>query len=89
MVADNVAEVAWHKTQRVVRNDDGTLDFHVTVSGLQEISWWILGYGDQAEVLQPAELRQLVAARAVRMAQRYSQDAVEPIPWPATAPQVE
>ena len=42
MVADNVAEVAWHKTQRVERNDDGTLDFHVTVSGLQEIpggSW--------------------------------------------------
>ena len=89
MVADNVAEVAWHKTQRVVRNDDGTLDFHVTVSGLQEISWWILGYGDQAEVLQPAELRQLVAARAVRMAQRYSQDVAEPIPWPATPPRVK
>ena len=75
LVADNVAEVAWHKTQRVVRNDDGTLDFHATVSGLNEISWWILGYGEQAEVLRPAKLRELVATHAIRMAQRYSQDA--------------
>jgi predicted DNA-binding transcriptional regulator YafY len=45
-VAQNVAEVRWHKTQKLCFNDDGTLDFHVTVSGLTEISWWILGYGD-------------------------------------------
>ena len=50
LVAQNVAEVNWHKTQRLAWRDDGTLDFHVTVSGLNEISWWILGYGDQAEV---------------------------------------
>jgi predicted DNA-binding transcriptional regulator YafY len=71
LVAQNVAEVNWHKTQRTVPRDDGALDFHVTVSGLNEISWWILGYGDQAEVLQPPELRQLVAGRAKRMAEMY------------------
>ncbi len=71
MVAQNVAEVAWHKTQRVVQNDDGTIDFHATVSGLSEISWWILGYGDQAQVLKPAKLRRIVAERAQRTAQRY------------------
>ena len=74
LVAQNVAEVNWHKTQRVVPRDEGTMDFHVTVSGLNEISWWILGYGDQAEVLQPPELRQLVAGRAKRMAEKYAQD---------------
>jgi hypothetical protein len=47
-----------------VFNDDGTLDFHVTVSGLREIAWWIMGYGDQAEVIQPQELRELVIRRA-------------------------
>jgi len=71
LVAKNVAEVKWHKTQRVEFRDDGTLDFFVTVSGLNEISWWILGYGDQAEVLQPLELRQLIARRARRMAEQY------------------
>jgi predicted DNA-binding transcriptional regulator YafY len=71
LVGQNVAEVTWHKTQRVEFRDDGSLDFHVTVSGLNEISWWILGYGDQAEVLEPPELRQMIAQRAKRMVEQY------------------
>jgi proteasome accessory factor B len=71
MVAQNVAEVVWHKTQRVQLNEDGTLDFQATVSGLGEISWWVLGYGDQAEVLRPPQLRQIVAERAARTARQY------------------
>lgn len=71
LVAKNVAEVAWHKTQRLEFNPDGSLDFHVTVSGVKEISWWVLGYGDQAEVIRPPELRRLVAAHARRMTQLY------------------
>lgn len=71
LVAQNVAEVNWHKTQRLMFDDDGSLDFRVTVSGLNEISWWILGYGDQAEVLQPPELRQMIADRAKRMVAKY------------------
>ena len=74
MVAQNVAEVSWHKTQRTKYNDDGTLDFHVTVSGIHEIAWWILGYGDQAKVLRPAKLRDLVVSRARRMLQQYEQE---------------
>jgi predicted DNA-binding transcriptional regulator YafY len=73
LVAKNVAEVNWHRTQRLAWRSDGTLDFHATVSGLNEISWWILGYGDQAEVLQPPPLRQLVADRAKRMAAIYAE----------------
>jgi len=71
MVAQNVAEVDWHKTQRLQFNDDGTLDFRVTVSGLSEISWWISGYGDQAEVISPAKLRGMVAERAARTTELY------------------
>ena len=71
LVARNVAEVAWHKTQKLVWRKDGRLDFHVKVSGIHEISWWILGYGDQAEVLRPIELRRLIAARSRGMANRY------------------
>jgi predicted DNA-binding transcriptional regulator YafY len=75
-VAENVAEVTWHKTQEVHFNPDGSLDFRVTVSGLSEISWWILGYGDRAEVLEPDRLREMVAGHAARMVQRY-QNATE------------
>jgi proteasome accessory factor B len=71
-VAKNVAEVAWHKTQRLIWNDDDTLDFCVTVKGLNEISWWVLGYGDEAEVLEPPALRKMIADQVRRMAKRYA-----------------
>jgi predicted DNA-binding transcriptional regulator YafY len=71
-VAQNVAEVVWHKTQSLKWNDDGSLDYSVNVKGLSEISWWILGYGDQAQVIKPDELRQLVAGHATRMLESYN-----------------
>lgn len=67
LVAQNVAEVVWHKTQKLKRLEDGSLEFSARVSGLNEIAWWILGYGDQAEVLKPAKLRKLVARRVRQM----------------------
>jgi predicted DNA-binding transcriptional regulator YafY len=70
-VAINVSEVVWHKTQRMIWNDDGTLDFHVTVDGINEISWWIMGYADQAQVLEPTELIDLISDRVGRMAKLY------------------
>jgi predicted DNA-binding transcriptional regulator YafY len=73
LVAQNVAEVAWHRTQRLEFRDDGSLDFHCQVSGLSEIVWWVLGYGDQAEVLRPARLRRLVAQRAANMHRIYAE----------------
>ena len=76
LVARNVSEVNWHKTQRTKLLDDGSLEFRATVSGLNEIVWWILGYGDQAEVLQPARLRQIVAQRAQNMATMYNGEKV-------------
>lgn len=72
LVAHNVAEILWHKTQHVEWRPDGRIDFYVTVSGLSEITWWILGYGDQAEVLEPPELRKRIREHAGRMAERYA-----------------
>ncbi len=72
LVARNVAEVVWHKTQQVEFQDDGGLNFRVQVSGLNEIAWWILGYGDQAEVLRPAKLRKLIAHRVNNMQVTYN-----------------
>ena len=77
MVAANVDEVAWHKTQRTVYEDDGSLIFEVDVDGLREISWWILGYGDQAEVLEPPKLRKLIAKSAKHLLAIYNGEADE------------
>lgn len=71
MVAQNIAEVCWHSTQELAWNSDGTLDFTATVDGIHEISWWILSYGDQARVLAPEALVELVASRAKKMVAQY------------------
>lgn len=69
-VAANVAEVRWHATQRVTWEDDGSILFEATVDGLGEISWWILSYGENVEVLEPQELRQRIRQTALRVAER-------------------
>ncbi len=66
-VANNVSEVNWHKSQQVTRKPDGSAIIDFRVDGIGEITWWILGYGDQVEVLSPAELRKNVAEIAKRM----------------------
>lgn len=73
LVARNVAEVMWHPTQQTEFEENGSLLFRAEVSGLSEIVWWVLGYGDQAEVLQPKKLRRLVARRAKNMAMMYDE----------------
>ncbi len=71
-VARNVAEVRWHPTQQTEFLSDGRLEFRVTVAGTEEISWWILGYGDRAEVIQPAALRERLKVHAKNMLRLYS-----------------
>ena len=71
LVARNVMESQWHRTQRMEWNADGTLDFHADVDGLREIQWWILGYGDQAEAIEPPELRDIVKQRVAALHDRY------------------
>ncbi len=63
-VAENVAEVQWHATQKVCRNSDGSIVMEFRIDGLGEIFWWILGYGDQVQVLSPKTLRNRVVQAA-------------------------
>jgi len=67
-VAQNVAEVQWHSTQKTTFNNDGSATMEFRVDGLGEIAWWILGYGDQVQVLRPAKLRQKIIETAKNMA---------------------
>jgi len=70
-VARNVAEVRWHKTQCAQFLSDGSLEFRVHVEGVDEIAWWVLGYGDQVYVVEPACLRERVCQVARNMLQQY------------------
>lgn len=73
-VARDVAEVTWHRTQHTAFNPDGSLDFRVSVDGLNEIANWLFGFGPQAEVLEPAELRHLLAQQSRQLLHVYSEE---------------
>jgi len=71
-VAKRAAETRWHPSQEIEAQTDGTLIWRGLVSGMREIKIWILGWGVDAEVLEPAELRKDVAAEFARAANLYS-----------------
>ncbi len=66
-VARKVADIQWHSTQTVILQDDGSIIMEFRVDGLNEITWWVLSYGDQVQVLAPAALRQRVIEIAQNM----------------------
>jgi predicted DNA-binding transcriptional regulator YafY len=74
-VAMMVAESKRHPSQRTCAQQDGSLIFEAKVSGIEEIAIWILGYGGEAEVLEPPELRRYVADHAAAMAETYARQA--------------
>ena len=66
-VADQVTETRWHSSQQVTGQPDGSAIVEFRVDGLNEITWWVLGYGDQVQVLAPAALLDRVVQAARNM----------------------
>lgn len=66
-VADYIREKRWHPSQELREQDDGGVELRLRLSSLGEIQRWILGWGGDAIVLEPAELIKSVrqAARCI------------------------
>ena len=65
-----VGERVWHTSQNLRRDPQGlVLEMKVGLS--PDLRQWILGWGDEAEVLEPVELRRDLAAAAAKTARVY------------------
>jgi predicted DNA-binding transcriptional regulator YafY len=60
-----------HKNEKVEVLTDGAAGYRVTVSGLEEVYRWILGFGPEAEVLAPKELRERISGESRLLHQLY------------------
>lgn len=69
-VARYVRRRRWHPTQSIQKVDGGVI-LQMEVEGTIELVSWILGFGDQAEVLEPEALRSQVAGEIRRTLDRY------------------
>lgn len=70
--AQLVRERTWHHSQKIKELRDGGLELQLQLGSLEEIERWILSWGDQAEVLEPAKLRQRLAEVGRKLVASYA-----------------
>lgn len=70
-VSAYIKERTWHPTQTFGTRPDGRLELRMYVANTVELRTWILGFGEDAEALEPPELRDAIAASMRRAMERY------------------
>jgi len=75
-VALSVAEIQWHDTQRTTFEMDGSVIVEFRVDGLNEITPWVLSYGNQVEVLAPKILRRRIIEIAQKVVKTNQQESL-------------
>ncbi|PUU86384.1 Predicted DNA-binding transcriptional regulator YafY, contains an HTH and WYL domains [Halanaerobium congolense] len=66
-----VPEYHWNDKQEIKDISENQIIFKVKTSSRQEIKKWILGYGAEAEVLQPKNLREEMKQEIEKMLENY------------------
>jgi len=70
-----VKERRWAANQTVTDQPDGSIILELQTSGRWDVKRWVLSYGADAEVLEPEDLRQEIAADLKNMFGAYSRKA--------------
>ena len=71
-LARYIRDRLWHPTQKFRELDNGQLEMALRVADTLEVRRWILGFGSEAEVLEPAALREALRRDAETLAQRLA-----------------
>jgi CRISPR-associated endonuclease/helicase Cas3 len=79
-VAGRVRETRWHRSERVEEQPDGSLVWRAQVAEPQEMLPWVRGWGADAEVVAPEELREALVSETRRLALLYQVGEVTPAP---------
>ncbi len=70
--APYIRERTWHPSQKIETEPDGSIILTLQVADLWEVKFWLIGFGAEAEVLEPAELRDDVTAECLGVVRRVS-----------------
>jgi len=69
--AAHLHETPLSENQQLVEQKDGTILLEAEVQETSELHWWLLGFGDQVEVLEPKSLRKNFEDRVRKLAKKY------------------
>jgi predicted DNA-binding transcriptional regulator YafY len=67
-LARYIRDRLWHPTQKLRELPDGRLEVSLGVADTLELRRWILGYGPEAEVMEPVAIRERLAREAAALA---------------------
>ena len=69
--ADDVRGRTWHASQKLEDHPAGGRTMTMTLNNLEEVTRWVLSFGEDATVIEPVELRERVKAAAGKMTAKY------------------
>ena len=67
-----IRERCYHASQQTEEQPDGSLLLSMEVAGTEEVRRWLLGYGADVEVLEPASLRTEIQAELHKLHRLYA-----------------
>ena len=66
-----VEEVRWHVSQKLSPATEGRLNFEAEMPLSPELTSWVLSWGSDCEVIEPAELRGQILSDLRKMLEKY------------------
>jgi predicted DNA-binding transcriptional regulator YafY len=83
-----IMERTWAKGEKKKKQKDGSLILEMETSGAWEVKRWVMSFGADAEVIEPATMRQEIVKELSAVLENYRQlaiaeevNAAEPSPW--------
>jgi predicted DNA-binding transcriptional regulator YafY len=74
--AHHVIERKWHETQRETLLPGGAVEVTFSLSDLNDVTRWLLGFGSDCKVNAPLELRSAAIQEARKMLANYTQEGL-------------
>jgi predicted DNA-binding transcriptional regulator YafY len=69
--APYIMERHWHDSQKLVPKEDGSVILELQVGNLWEVKRWLIGWGADAEVVEPSELRGALCSEVAKVFKQY------------------
>ncbi len=66
-----IKERTWAKQQKIIDQKDGSIILEMATSGRWDVMRWVMGFGGQAEILMPADLREEIQQEIESAQKRY------------------
>lgn len=74
---EHLFETPLSKDQRIRTLDDGSLLVSASVANTPQLIWWLLGFGDGVEVLEPSAIRERISDVFKRAVSRYQSSSMK------------